>query len=324
MAKEKANGNGNTTTNASLALADTVSAVVLDAATQSLALDAGDDLAHIEDLDQLNIEDDGLSEVDSSDIKLSTKVFNFKGMQSNGDPIQANTFYDTLTEEIDRELHLILIKTHKTNEWREYDAAAKKSNVMCRSFDRLKGVMADGTIRPCQGCPDAEWRAAPDANGRMKRTRRCSPVHNVFAVQVPSLQTCVIRFRKTALKPIQEYVSRHHFMKRKVLDKKTGTLKLQNYPLYTYFCTATLKMSEDRQPYAIPVLTRGPELPVQLFKQALEVIKYVNTVLLGELNKIVDAPEPSTDDGDTSFDTAAMSATAAVDTGGGEGQDFVA
>lgn len=320
MPKEKPNGNGNTT----LALADaSASAAVLDGPA-ALALADSDQLAGMDGLDGIEIDDDGLTEVGQEDIKLSTKVFNFKGTQSNGDPIMPNTFYDTLTEHIDRDLDLILIKTHKTNEWREYDEAAKKSNVRCRSFDRMKGTMEDGTIRPCQGCPDAEWKTAPDKNGRNKRTRRCGPVHNVFAVELPSLQPCVIRFRRTSLKVFQDYISRHHMGKRKVRDPKTGTINLQNYPLFSFFCKASLKMSEDRQPYAIPVLSCGQLLPPALFRQANETTKYVNTVLLSELNKIIDAPEPSTDDGDTSFDTDAMASGGNTDTGGGEGQDFVA
>lgn len=320
MAKEKANGNANT----SLALAESSASAAVLGGPAALALATeGDQLATMEGLEGIEIEDDGLTEVGQEDIKLATKVFNFKGTQSNGDPIMPNTFYDTLTEQIDRELDLILIKTHKTNEWREYDEAAKKSNVRCRSFDRLKGVMEDGTIRPCIGCPDAEWKTLPDKNGRLKRSRRCGPVHNVFAVQVPSLQPCVIRFRRTSLRVIQDYFSRYHMGKRKMRNPKTGAMDLVNYPLFSFFCKASLKMSEDRQPYAIPVLTCGQVLPPELFKQANSTVKYVNQVLLGELNKIIDAPEPSTDDGDATFDVDTMS-NGSGDTGGGEGQDFVA
>jgi len=322
MAKEKANGNA--PANTTLALADSsASAVVLNGPASALALADGDQLAALEGFDAIEIEDDGLAEIGPEDIKLATKVFNFKGTQSNGDPIQANMFYDTLTESLDRDLDLVLIKTHKTNEWREYDEAAKKSNVRCRSFDRIKGVMDDGTIRPCQGCPDAEWKTGPDPKtGRMKRSRRCGPVHNVFAVELPSLQPCVIRFRRTSLKVAQDYFSRYHMGKRRTRDPKTGTIALSNYPLFSFYCKASLKMSEDRQPYAIPVLTCGAVVSPELFRMANETVKYVNTVLLGELTKIIDAPEPSTDDGDASFDTSTMSNGA--DTGGGEGQDFVA
>lgn len=319
MAKEKpGNGSGNAT----LALSGQPdSAMVVQGPATLAMLDNADPLALYDAEGGITIEDDGLGQVGREDIKLSTKVFNFKGTQANGDPILPNTFYDTLTESIDRELDVIMLKLHKTNEWREYDEAQKKNNVMCRSWDRYEGVMADGTVRKCEGCPDAQWSTILK-DGRPKRTRRCGSVHNIFMVQLPTFTPCVIRFRRTSLRPIQDHISRHHWKNRRVKDPKTGSVDLQNTPLYTFFAKLSLKMSEDRQPYAIPVITKGAQLPLELFRQAMDTVTYVNSALMPELNKIVDAAEVGGED--TSFDTDAMggNGAAAADTGGGEGQDF--
>lgn len=241
----------------------------------ALALAQSDELAGIEGLD---FEDDGLEEVDAEDVKLAAKVFNFKGTDENDDPIPPNAFYDTVTEQTKKELDLVLLTLHKTNEWREYDEGEGRSHIRCRSFDRVTGVMEDGTERQCQGCPDAKWRTTDSG----KRTRRCGPVYNVFAIERDSRQPCVVRFKRTSLPVIQGYLNKHHIGRRVQAGRRS------NYPLFVFRCTATLRMSDDKK-YAIPVLERGEVLPKEEIQLAADSAKYVREGLLPELAKIADA-----------------------------------
>jgi len=257
----------------------------------ALAPVSGDELAVL--LDGLDISDDGLSEIGQEDIKLPTKVWNFKGLDQEGNPIAANVFYDTVTEQLARSLDLILIKLHKTREWREYVQGEGRSRVRCRSFDQVKGTMEDGTERPCEGCPDARWMDVIGDDGKPRRAAKCGPVYNIFAVELATRQPCVLRFKKTSLKEIQSYLNKHHINKRTVNGKLVGG----HQPLYFYACRATLKMSDDKK-YALPVLEKRETLSRADIAQASATCAYVTTVLLGELSKVIDQEQDAA--GDTS------------------------
>jgi hypothetical protein len=279
MAKTKAaEGNG------SLAIGEVPS-------TTALAPVSGDELGSV--LDGLDIQDDGLSEIGQEDIKLPTKVWNFKGLDQEGNPIPANVFYDTVTEQLARTLDLILIKLHKTNEWREYVQGEGRSRIRCRSFDQVTGTMEDGTVRPCEGCPDAKWLDVIGDDGKSRRNRKCGPVYNIFGAELATRQPCVLRFKKTSLPAIQSYLNKHHIGRRIIKGARS------NWPLYVYVCRATLKMSDDKK-YAVPVLERREMLSREDIAQGAATVKYVNEVLLGELGKVMEADGDGA--GDTSFD----------------------
>lgn len=278
---------------------------------QSTALALADDTGLGGLLDELGVEDDGLAEISGEDIKLPTKVYNFKGIDQRGDPIPPNVFYDTVTETASRKLSLMLLNLHKTNEWREYVAEKDKSEIRCRSFDQVKGVMADGTERLCKGCPDAKWTSVTGDDGNAKRSRRCGPVYNLFAIELDSRQPCVIRFKRTALPVVQAYLNRHHIGRRTVGNKRV------NWPLFVFQCEATLKMSDNKK-YAIPVLDKIGNLSADEIALGAATVPYIKNVLLGELAKVIDNDRDS--EADTSFDTSKMGGDAyAAD----EGQAFV-
>ena len=238
---------------------------------------------------------DGLEELEPEDVKLAVKVFNMRGVdKETGDPIQKNTFFDTIEESTKKRLDLILLTIHKTNEWREFDSEKDESVIHCRSFDRVTGIMADGTERPCKGCPDAKWTT--DDKG--KRTRRCGPVYNTFAIDRDTRQPCVIRFKRTSLKPLQSYLNKHHIGRRVVKGQR------MNYPLFSFRCEASLQMSENGM-YAIPVLEKREVLSRDELQTALESTKYVREALIPELEKVV---EKDTDDaGVSASDDASFS-----------------
>lgn len=249
-------------------------------------------------LSELGDVGDGLEEVDGSDVRLSVKVFNFKGLDAEGEPILPNVFYDTVTEQTTKTLDIAFLKLHKTNEWREYDEGLKKNVVHCKSFDQVKGEMNNGTIRGCDGCPDAKWITVEGKDGKPKRTRRCNETWNMFAYELNgSRQPCVIRFRRTALPAIVNYMNKHHIGKR-VVGGKMG-----NWPAFVFHCRVSLRMSDDKK-YALPVLEKVGNLGPDEIKFGAEGLRYVDEVLLGELRKVVDSDR--SDEVDTSFDTSTM------------------
>jgi len=244
--------------------------------------------------------DDGLGEIEAKDIKWPTKVFNFKGVDNAGDPIPANVFYDTVTEQVTRVLRLVLLKLHKTNEWREYNEAAGKSEIKCRSRDRVTGQMENGTQRPCEGCPDAKWETTTDKEGKAKRSRRCSEVWNFVTADIETQQPTILRFRKTSLPVIQSYLNKHHLGQRKQGSSRG------NWHLYAFVCEVTLKMVTGKSAYAVPVINKLGNTPRDLVEMAVASMPFINEVFLGELDKAAEADR--SDDaggeskGDSSFD----------------------
>lgn len=315
-------------TGSNLALPDAAGGglAVLDA--NALATQSVDALAGIEGIEEIEITDDGLGELSGEDIKLPVKIWNAKTLDAEGNPILPNVFFDTVTEQTQKQLDVIFIKVHKTNEWREYDDAQGKSVVRCSSFDQVTGVMDDGLERKCEGCNDAKWDTVIRDDGSKKRTRRCGPVQNVFAVELPEMKPCLVRFRRSSLTPIQTYWTRYHIKQRPVRDPKNPKRVIKvNYPAYAFAARVTLKMSDDRK-YAIPVIDQTARLPKELFMQALETVSYVDAVLLDRLPKVADVEVAATVD-DDSFDTSKMGGGGGNGSsndsgmGGGAGQDFV-
>lgn len=262
------------------------------ASTSALALATRDELAGVLDAGEA-LGSDGLEEVDGSDIKLSAKVFNFKGIDKAGDPIPPNVFYDSITETASKDLNLALLTLHKTNEWREYDEAEGRSKIHCRSFDRVNGKMENGTERRCEGCPDAQWKT----NDKGKRERRCSPVYNVVAIDRGNGTPCVIRFKKTSLPVLQQHLNKHHLGRRVVNGKPS------NYPLFAFAVRASLKMSDDKK-YALPVLERGPVLSgeeIRMHSASAQIYREQLMPMLERLSQ-QDTSEDAPKAADTSFD----------------------
>jgi hypothetical protein len=291
----------------------TVAPPVVDEVAASLALSKS--------IDEMDLVDDGLGEVDASDIKLSAKIWNMKGKDAAGEPIPMNVFFDTVTEQSSKTLDLVFVNLSKTNEWREFDEAEQATKIRCRSYDRRTGTMEDGTERPCEGCPDAKWTTALTKDGKSKRTRRCGIVFNAFAYETETRAPCVLRFRRTSLPVIQSHLNKHH------IGRRTVGLKRANWPLFSFHVRASLKLVGEKTVYAVPVLERGAPLGREEIEQAARDAAYVREVLLAHLAKVVEADAARSgadDEGDTSFDTAAMGGSGAGGgMAGGEGQDFV-
>jgi hypothetical protein len=235
--------------------------------TTALAVDTRDEIAH---LDGLDIVDDGLSELSPEDIRIAAKVWNFKGVDRNGRKIAEDAFYDTVDETVSEQVDAVFLHMHKSRVYSVFDNAEDKTRVVCRTYDPVStpaevaeaiGTMEDGTTRPCQNCPDYKWRTGADG----KRNQPCGEVWNVFAIDRASYTPFVLRFKRTALPVIKQYVQKHHWGRRVVKGK------VMNYPLCTFAVALSCKMSESGK-YALPVLQRGNPL------QREEVLSYVETL----------------------------------------------
>ena len=216
-----------------------------------LTSDEAKDLAALEELGDFfdSVGVDGMADVGGEDIKLSVRLFNLGGLDKQGNQQRKNTFFDTVSEETQDTITCVLLLTQKTLRWDEYDNAEKRTDILCASPDRITGRMADGTTRPCEGCPDSGWFKKPDGSPM----RKCGEVHNVIAIESETQRPFIVRFKKTSLKAFRNYLMRHHFGARKTASGRG------NVPLFAFQCTLSLVMHESGN-YALPVFDRGPVL----------------------------------------------------------------
>lgn len=268
-------------------------------------------LATSDELDGLDIGDDtdGLGEVDADDFRDAALVLNFKGQDKSGRAIPVDVFYNTLDETTHGEINAVFCMLHKSNLYSRFNKGENKTEIICRSYDRVTGTMFNGTVRPCEGCPDAVWGTIKDDDGKEKRHRNCSPVYNVFGVNRDSGQPFVVRFKKTALPVIKTHLQKHHLGRRVVQGKRL------NYPLYSFGVRLSAKMAGPKATYAVPVIERTSVLPIDEIRAHAANTTALNDRMRTVLQKLEDQVEARERGEDTSFDTDKMAAA--------EGQDFV-
>lgn len=234
--------------------------------TTTLALvNAGSDF--LDDiLGDVDLGTDGLEEVDNSDINLPVMVFNMKGKDADGRALAPDVYYNTVTEGTHQTVDCVLLTMHKTNEWTEYNDDKGRNVKLCRSADRKTGTMEDGTQRPCEKCPDAQWRT--DEKG--KRSKHCGTVINVVGVDRETGRPFIVRAKKTSLRPFKNYLNKHFIGAR-------GSKG--NVPLFAYQTTMGLTMSDDGK-YSLPVYTRGKVLDRASIVEAAETAKFYREIVL--------------------------------------------
>jgi hypothetical protein len=248
---------------------------------------------------------DGLGEVDESDYRDAVMTLNFKGQDKSGRAIPVDMFYNTLDETTHSEINAVFCLLHKSNLYSRFDNEANKTEVICRSYDRVTGTMADGTTRPCSGCPDAVWYTNAETG---KRVCNCGPVYNVFGVNRDTSQGFVVRFKRSSLPVIKTHLQKHHLGRRVVKGKRS------NYPLWAFPVKLSGKLAGPKATYAIPIIEKqdAPLTPDEIRLYA------ANTTALAERMHAVIARAEDVEaraEVDTSFDVDKMSAA--------EGQDFV-
>lgn len=260
---------------------------------------AFDELAEL-DLAADEIADDGLSEANQDDVRIPVYTLNFPGMTKAGRPVPPDVFYNTVDEVELQGVDAVFISLHKTNMYSTRDKSTNKRLVICSSHDQVQGNM-NGTIRPCAGCPDAQWRSEKDEQGKDRKTRRCDEIYNVYSGNRATGQPFIVRFKRTALKPFKNHLQKHH-LKRRLLPGGQRT----NYPLYVFSVHLTGKMAGEGQKHALPVIERGDTLgreEILLHAAAAKEIGQHWRKVLASVEKQAERTEAG-EDGDTSFDTS--------------------
>lgn len=230
---------------------------------------------------------DGLEDVEASDILLASKVWNMPGIDKNGQAYPSNVFFDTLTEETQSTIDCVLLLSKKMLRWDEFDDAQDKTVIYCESRDRKTGTMADGSTRPCGGCPDAEW--FKDADG--KSYKKCGEVHNVVGFEVNG-QPFAVKFKKTGLKPFRTHLIRYHL--NKMRSKKTG--RRVNVPMYFFQVELSLKLASTGK-YAVPIFTKGRLLDAAMIAELKETAQGYHE-MMAEVMDHVDKQSERFDGGD--------------------------
>lgn len=282
-----------------------------DNASTALTTSQHDELAGLD----LGESDDGLGEIDQEDIRVATMTLNAKRTDARGRQIGADMFFNTITETVHEEIDAAFLLLHKTNAWTWFNQTENRSEVMCSSRDRKTGLLRkDGANleRPCEGCPDAQWREVI-VDGEKKRKRNCSVFYNVFSVDRVEQQLFVIRFKRTSLPAFKTHLQKHHIGRRIVAGKRV------NYPLYAFSVKLTGKMASPTATYALPVIQRTGVLSaeeIQMCAMSVDALKAQMSQILDKV-EAADVEQSDADDskgGDASFDSEKYS--------GAVGEDF--
>jgi hypothetical protein len=193
----------------------------------------------------------GLEEIEHGDIKISSIVFNTKGVDDAGDPIPINVFLDTVSEQTTKVVRAVFCYLHKSRDFSYYDNSQDKTVRVCSSYDRVNGRIEEtGVERSCDGCPHKEWRR----DDRDKPAKECSDIFTVAAINLDTGLPFMIRFKKTSEKPFLAHLNKHH------LNKVVRSGKYSHFPLFMFEVRISLKM-DDSGKYAVPVFDRGEVLP---------------------------------------------------------------
>jgi len=224
---------------------------------------------------------DGYSHAVGADkIRVARRIFNTPGLDSAGNKIPPNVYYDTVSEVTMPDIEAVLVDTHGSRAWTRYLDAEDRTQVLCSSPDKVTGVLADsGEVRVCATCPDAQWRPMP--NG--KRGVNCHEVYQVFCVDLREHVPFIITFKRTSEPVWLTHLNKHHILKRKAASgRPTG-----NQPLWSYRVRLTLKLSDNHR-YAIPVIEKLRPMTVPEAREAMEIIGTVRQAMAGGQAEVAD------------------------------------
>ena len=206
-----------------------------------------------EDLDVTGTEGMG-----AEDVRLPTWALNAKSGKDadTGRAVPPDVFWNTLTEKAKPTLRLVVLTNMKTREWRESDDNDDLVT-KCRSFDCVTGEMEDGTTRPCDGCPDYEWRT--DEKG--KRFRRCTDVYNVLGLDRETQEVGMLRVKKTAIKSFKNFYQKG-FYKKRPKKNASGKVSFVDMPFFVYETVVESEENKtDKFTWYTPRFTLGGALP---------------------------------------------------------------
>lgn len=208
----------------------------------------------------------GLDEIDSDDVKLPLYTWNMKWKDPRTNrPIPIDVFFDTLTEENKPTVRCVLLRLKKTHRMANY-VDGVGTRVLCRSMDRVTGIMEDGSTRSCQNCPDFRWQSEADGKGGQRRMKPCALIYHFIAFDLDKKQPFIFRVKGTSVEPVKIYLNRHFLKKRRTTNGWT------DLPLYVFETILSLKMSDNCN-YSILEMERGDVLPAEMVREFHNVSK---------------------------------------------------
>lgn len=247
------------------------------------------------------VEFDGLSDVGQEDFRLGTFVWNMTkaGEGSTAREIKKTQFLNTITDEVSDELQLVLLVLHKSHDFSKWDNARDMTVRTCSSWDRVTGTLAEsGKTRPCEGCPDAAWRAGPDG----KRVRNCGTVQNVVAIEPSTGDLAMLRFKKTSTPAWTTFLNRHILLKRTVTQIVDGARRAMrtHYPLFAFVVSIKLTLeTKGSKSYAVPSITvLKPVTSVEEITYYQGLASSVKDVYLDRFREMADSSGTEADIGD--------------------------
>lgn len=271
-----------------------------EATSTALTTSTPSALAAADILDGMDFGVTGLEEADSSDFRLASILINFGGLVK-GEQVPKTAWFNTLTEKWSKDVEVVLLVLHKSRAWTEF-VQGEGTKRRCSSWDRITGTMEDGTVRPCQGCPDAHWRMEGG-----KRTRRCGEVHNVVAMERSSSELVMLRVKKTAMDPWVTFLNKFFLGKRVMNGART------NVPLFAYTTKLSAKMEQNgANAYAVPVFDAVLDesgKPVVMSREEMqflaETARGVRELYLDRVREVAEREEGHDAAADTSFEFGA-------------------
>jgi len=246
-------------------------ALVKTSAVQSVqlasAIDVPDDWCS-ELLDGEEIAVTGTEEMGREDVKLPAWLLNSRKEDvESGRQAADDVFWNTVTERTKDVLRLQILTNHKSKIWRE-ENASNELVVRCSSWDSKTGRMEDDSTRPCAGCPDAAWYRRDDG----RRTRRCTDVNNLVALDRDTGEVCVIKVKTTAVKGWRQYYQAVFHNKRR--SKVAGRPRIADIPFFAAETVVTAaKMQGGGYTWYVPQFAFGGALPLEEIRAAAEFVR---------------------------------------------------
>lgn len=203
------------------------------------------------------VTDTGTEEL-ANDARIPRWAFNLTTLTGDdGKPVEVRktVFVQTVSGKVVPKLRLQVISDHKSRQWKEQREG--KGVVLCSSWDNVTGRMPETNVeRPCLGCPDFAW----SKNEKGENKRRCGEVHNVFALDLDTLDVAILSVKKTAIRSWKDYYSKY-FHKQRGVRGPDGTLRKVDLPFFARETIVELELkTRGAESWAVPVFRAGPVL----------------------------------------------------------------
>jgi hypothetical protein len=206
-------------------------------------------------------------------IRIARRVFNTPGLDTHGNPIPPNVYYDTVLETTATSIEAVLVDTDGTRAWTRYLDAEDRTQVLCASHDKVTGTRAEsGEVIACATCPERLWRPMP--NG--KRGVNCHEVWEVFGVDLKAHTPFIITFKRTSEPAWIAHLNKHHMLK---IPASKGR-PARNQPLWSYRVRLSLKLSDNKK-YATPVIEMLAPMTVSEARECMEIIGSLRSAMAG-------------------------------------------